>query len=628
MLAEIYSQNSLGVWSRDNGEVVTYSDGDEVEERLLRQLQEATDLSLASDELQAMIVDWPSEYHFSPLRANLLSSFPFEKCEHILEVGSGCGAITRCLGEKCTDSKILALEGSGRRAAITKTRCRDLSNVEVCHESFTSFDPGISFDCITLIGVLEYSPTYFQGTDPVLSAIQKAKSLLAPGGVLVVAIENQLGLKYFNGCSEDHSGQLFTGVNGLYRDGTYKTYGKKALERKLNLGGFSTVDFIYPFPDYKLPRLLLTDASLNHPDFNTGVLPGQYPSRDYTGNSERFFHESGVWPLLAENNVLGDMANSLLTFATVEEQPSTHMTGHWLAKAFSCPRKKGYISETTFRDTEKGIEVQKKASYPECSITGAEGKLVHHVEKEEGYIRGIPYGNQLVKQLTDGHGTPYHCLRNYLAPWVTHLKTKLTTSLDGDDLSMQSMPGTLLDCLPSNVIHGAQGELQIFDQEWESTKSVSFGFLFFRGLYRELSVHIRFLETTTLFVENGGSAWEVLRKLFTDFSCTIDRELLADYITQEVEIQKELIIYKASAEELQHYLLDFFFKERPHKKEYGSFVMAGGLEQLLQLEQQHSAVEKRLVQMEEELGRMQNCFSWKLGRALTYMPRLFRQKKR
>ena len=183
-----------------------YSDGDEVEERLLNQLKTTRDLKLASDELLKLIQDWPSEYHFSPADQSPQFS-EIRNFQNVLEVGSGCGAITRLLGEK--GNAVFALEGSYRRAQITRERCRDLENVYVINESFDHFSSDRKFDLITLIGVLEYAPSFFKGMDPVKMLLEKAKELLKENGVMVVAIENQLGLKYFNACTEDHAGELF-----------------------------------------------------------------------------------------------------------------------------------------------------------------------------------------------------------------------------------------------------------------------------------------------------------------------------------------------------------------------------------------------------------------------------------
>lgn len=43
---------------------------------------------------------WPILYHFSHVRENILSWLPFTGQESVLEIGSGCGAITGALCKK------------------------------------------------------------------------------------------------------------------------------------------------------------------------------------------------------------------------------------------------------------------------------------------------------------------------------------------------------------------------------------------------------------------------------------------------------------------------------------------------------------------------------------------------
>jgi 2-polyprenyl-3-methyl-5-hydroxy-6-metoxy-1,4-benzoquinol methylase len=77
-----------------------YSDGSETEQYLRKVLKQSSDLSSYSVELKSHIRDWGSEYHLTPLRANLLRGFDLSSCKRILELGCGCGAITRYLGEQ------------------------------------------------------------------------------------------------------------------------------------------------------------------------------------------------------------------------------------------------------------------------------------------------------------------------------------------------------------------------------------------------------------------------------------------------------------------------------------------------------------------------------------------------
>jgi hypothetical protein len=105
-----------------------YSDGQAVEERLLRVLTEAADLSTMSRELITKITDWPSEYHLSPQRHNLLRHLDRLDGARVLELGAGCGAVTRFLGER--GAYVSAVEGSLIRARCVAALPRP-RNVEV-----------------------------------------------------------------------------------------------------------------------------------------------------------------------------------------------------------------------------------------------------------------------------------------------------------------------------------------------------------------------------------------------------------------------------------------------------------------------------------------------------------------
>jgi 2-polyprenyl-3-methyl-5-hydroxy-6-metoxy-1,4-benzoquinol methylase len=190
----VFNQD-MGLWQRPEYAGIDYSDGDEIENRLRNIVSGARDTSVMSVELAKYCTDWPSLYHLSRKRVNLLR--PFEERLHgksVLEIGAGCGAITRYLGE--LGAEVVALEGSLRRASILALRCRDLSNITVVGEVIHHFKPGPQFDVITLIGVLEYARKFFPGGggDPVDAMLSYIKGLLKPGGTLIIAIENQLGL--------------------------------------------------------------------------------------------------------------------------------------------------------------------------------------------------------------------------------------------------------------------------------------------------------------------------------------------------------------------------------------------------------------------------------------------------
>src|ERR1039457_3783957 len=174
----------------------SYSDGVGVEERLLSVVSKARDRTTFSQEIAQSIFDWPSEYHFSRVRHCLVRPLDLHPGDRVLELGCGCGAITRYLGEIGTN--VVAVEGSLLRARIAAERCRELPNVKIFADDLLEFEMDRQFDWVLLIGVLEYAPAFSSAEDPVVHYLESIRPFLSTQGKLVVAIENKLGLKYFN----------------------------------------------------------------------------------------------------------------------------------------------------------------------------------------------------------------------------------------------------------------------------------------------------------------------------------------------------------------------------------------------------------------------------------------------
>ena len=101
------------------------------------------------------------------------------------------------------------------------------------------------------------------GTDrPFEEFLQIVMKHLAPGGRVVIAIENKYGLKYFAGCKEDHLGTWFSGIEN-YADGGYvRTFSRQGLEKIFDACGVKDYSFYYPYPDYKFMTTLYSDKRL------------------------------------------------------------------------------------------------------------------------------------------------------------------------------------------------------------------------------------------------------------------------------------------------------------------------------------------------------------------------------
>ena len=111
----------------------------------------------------------------------------------------------------------------------------------------TGLDPD-GFDLVLCIGVLEYA-----GSDPG-AFLSHLASLVRPGGALVIAIENQMGLAYWLGADEDHLGRPFVGLSGYPGDtGGIRTHSRAGLAGLLSDAGMSAQRWLYPFPTTSCP---------------------------------------------------------------------------------------------------------------------------------------------------------------------------------------------------------------------------------------------------------------------------------------------------------------------------------------------------------------------------------------
>ncbi|MCZ2174111.1 MAG: methyltransferase domain-containing protein [Burkholderiales bacterium] len=459
-----------------------YSDGTEVEERLLSVIKHATDVSSSSQELIAAIEDWPSEYHLSPVRHNLLRFLELGPTHRILELGCGCGAITRHLGE--AGATVVAVEGSARRAQIAAERCRDLANVSIYCDNLVDFSSEDKFDFVTLIGVLEYAPIFIQSDDPVNRCLGHARSFLKEDGSLILAIENQLGLKYFNGCAEDHIGRPFHGITDLYGPGEPITFGRHVVMQKLAQAGFDHQTFLLPFPDYKLPELIIPEAALSHPGFRVAELLHRCSAPQHCYNDLRSFFEPLAWRAIADNNLLADLANSFLVLAA-QEVPSPYLPPRgWLASHYTANRLPVFATETLLCTKDDVIQVAKHPLYPVQAIDGVTlcgGRLIHRATAETDYLRGDLYVSELQKLLACGAGI--ESLAIWVSDWLRLLLEK--ARLEG---ARAKINGEWLDAIPANFVRLPDGSLARFDEEWDFDRDIPLPWVVIRGLVNAITV--------------------------------------------------------------------------------------------------------------------------------------------
>ena len=205
--------------------------------------------------------NWSTLYHLSDLRGNIVDFIPLKKSHKVLEVGSGCGAITAALAK--SGAQITCVELSKKRSLVNANRNKEYGNVTIKVGNFQDVEKRLDqdYDYVMLIGVLEYAASYIRSKKPYEEFLRILSGHLKKGGKMIIAIENKYGLKYFAGCREDHLGSFFSGIEGYKENDGVRTFSRPSLCRLLEDAGFSS-RFYYPYPDYKLPVTIYSDERL------------------------------------------------------------------------------------------------------------------------------------------------------------------------------------------------------------------------------------------------------------------------------------------------------------------------------------------------------------------------------
>ncbi len=334
--------------SRYSGEDL-YCDG-EVEDELLDIVK-----THRQDEYQSVIAQrlkWPILYHLSDIRENIVSWLRLKKDAKVLEVGAGCGAISGALLEKA--GRLDCVDLSKKRSLINAYRHKDAENMCIHVGNFEDIEPTLDtdYDAIFLIGVFEYAASYIHDEDPYGSFLKIIRKHISKDGIIVIAIENRLGMKYFGGAREDHLGEFFKGIEDYPEGGVVKTFSRPALEKLLKAEGVSDYHFYYPYPDYKFMMSLYSDERLpKEGELNTNKLK---LDRDRM----ELFDEGKAYDAMLRDGLFPVFSNSYLL--VLGEQPKV------IYSKYSNDRDAVYAIRTDMVKEAGGISVEKYPAKPEA----------------------------------------------------------------------------------------------------------------------------------------------------------------------------------------------------------------------------------------------------------------------
>lgn len=497
--------------------------------------------------------NWPILYHLSDNRQTVLYGVDIKPTDRVLEIGAGCGAITGYLCEKA--ASVTSVELSYRRSLINANRNSEYDNLEIIVGNFKKVYPNITdkYDYVMLIGVLEYACAYVGGDRPFEELLEKAASCLAPGGHIIIAIENRFGLKYYAGCREDHLGTPFLGIDGYHNHTTHvQTFTKSELIKIFEGAGFSDYKFYYPYPDYKFASVVYSDECLP----TKGELMDN--RRNFDSNRLKLFEESLVFDTLIDEGIFPVFANSFL----IDLQGKSDCV---LVKRTDYRKNKYQVITKIVGDTEGDAAKADKRTVTKTPVYADGREHVEHIllsydklcaifEKDKS-LRVCPARKDSDSVIFDYiNGRSYSAIfegicagGNYdeIAAFLDAYKSIIWQMKDSDDFTASSdfkyifgekpVPANLesgsfvnTDMILSNIIMAGETSW-IIDYEWVFEFQIPLLYVFWRGIFT--SVPFSILND------------ELKDRLYARYG--ISKELFADFLAMEESYAK----YISGAEE-------------------------------------------------------------------------------
>ncbi len=493
-----------------------YSDG-AVEDHILDLVK-----SYSQEEYPQVIAreqDWAVMYHLSHERENILSWYPFVPGAKVLEVGSGCGAVT---GAVCAAAEsVTCIDLSKKRSQVNAQRHKDSGNITIRLGNFQDVEKDLDcdFDYATLIGVFEYGKGYIGGEKPYHGFLTTIMKHIRPGGKLLLAIENKFGLKYWAGCREDHVGAYFEGIEGYQNTAGVRTFTRPELIEIMEECGYHDYRFYYPYPDYKFPVAIYSDEYLPKAGELNRNICNFDRSRLVLMDEAKVYDqilESGLFPLYANSFFVeitkpqeADGAED--TDKCSQEEPQERVC----YTKYSSGRSKEFSIQTRIVRGPDGKNIlYKKAEYQEgqahiAHIAEAGRRLASlwqergrfcvnrcHMRKgriEFEYLKGTTVEEELDGLLAQGK-------TKEAADMLVRTLTRIRESAQSERFQMTpefeqvfgraaispetpSFPVADVDLIFSNLLKTEDGSWHVLDYEWTFFFPVPVDFLLFRALH-------------------------------------------------------------------------------------------------------------------------------------------------
>ena len=312
--------------------------------------------------------------HLTNISQNILNWYSFREKSSLLEIGGNFGELTGMLCSKL--ERVVTLEAKLEKAKAIAKRNKNTANLEIIAGEITKINLEEKFDYITLIGSLPYTAKANNMSSEEL--IKYISKYLKDDGIILLAVDNRFGIKYFVGNPEPYLNKKFVGLlNYNNEEEKIETYTRQKLIQMLDNAGYTSKHFYYPLPDYRMPNVIFSDLEL--PQYNNIDKYQPY----YTEKSDILVDEIDLFReiLKTDDKLFTFFTNSYLVEISKVEKPFSYR----------------YISYNNMRKPEYRLITKIGTNYVEKQIVDEHSKK--HYEQIKENIKLLE--NARIKMLDD-----------------------------------------------------------------------------------------------------------------------------------------------------------------------------------------------------------------------------------
>lgn len=518
----------------------------------------------------------------SEVRENLLNWYPFQQDCSILELNANYGEMTGLLCKRA--KRVVAIESSKQYATIIEKRHQNQENLELIVGNFSHLPLTEKFDYVVIIGMEE----------KLQEAIEYAKNHLTQEGILLLAANNQFGVKSWITMKEEE--------NIIHNQNS--AISKKNLEALLQ-GMY--YQYYYPLPNYKLPNIIYTEKymptesniyrDLTYKDGNVNFKEVEAYQTIIKNHPEDFKRFANSFLLEISHHEIAKNEIQFISFSNIRKEEYRIQT---IVKEKEVEKRNvNEKSQKHLQKIQKNIEILKQLgihtldSYEQDKIISQyatdptlEEKLIeiYQTQGKEAFLQEIQkYRKFLKEKLEVTHEIEKNVFTKYKIPCEQKWLEELTFVKYG-----------FWDFIFQNCFI-KQESYYFYDQEWLE-ENMPIEYILYRAIVYSHGIKT-YLSDEEIFEELNITPFISLFKELDD--------------TLQQKIRKPLVWKLHTEEELEKNKYNKAKKQLQEKDE-----------EIIKLQKEIQNLKNENKQKQEEMTNLQNSFSWKVTKPLRAIRRM------